>query len=185
MSRAELERLANKIRACKLCRLWRGRKNAVPGEGPADAALFFVGQAPGRKEDESGRPFVGMAGKFLNRLLEKAGIRRQEVFITSVVKCFPPRNRKPKNDEAETCVNAYLKAQMDAVSPQLIILLGEVAVGALLGKKLDVVAGEVVKKNGRKFFATYHPAAGMRFPRIRKRMENDFGMIPAICREGS
>ncbi|MEM4389104.1 MAG: uracil-DNA glycosylase [Candidatus Micrarchaeia archaeon] len=184
LAKKELAELAKQIRACRLCRLSKSRKNAVPGEGPADAKLFFVGQAPGRKEDESGKPFVGMAGKFLDKLLAKVGIARGEVFITSAVKCFPPKNRKPRADELAACL-PYLKAQLEAINPRLIILLGEIAVTELLGKKLSEVAGKVTKKEGRNFFATFHPAAGMRFPKIRKRMEEDFRKIALISREDS
>ncbi|MEM3030140.1 MAG: uracil-DNA glycosylase [Candidatus Micrarchaeia archaeon] len=179
-----LEELARQIRACSLCRLSKSRKKAVPGEGPAGAKLFFVGQAPGRREDESGKPFVGMAGRFLDKLLVKAGIERSGVFITSAVKCFPPKNRKPRADELAACLS-YLKAQIEAVNPRLIILLGEVAVADVLGKKLGEVAGKVVEKEGRKFFATFHPAAGMRFPKIRRRMEENFRKIALISRAGS
>lgn len=112
------------IRGCRKCLLWKTRKNAVPGEGNRKARVFFVGQAPGRSEDETGRPFVGRAGKFLNELLKLAGIRRSEVFITSALKCFPPANRKPKKDEVKACHPSW-KNRLTQSSPSLSFFLGK------------------------------------------------------------
>ncbi len=162
-----LEKIAEEIKKCKKCRLWKTRTNAVPGEGPSNAKIFFIGQAPGKQEDLQGRPFVGRAGKFLNMLLEKNNIARNKVFITSVLKCFPPKNRLPKNDEVKACL-PYLIKQLEIVNPRIVVLLGNVAVKALKNH-------EILK--GRKVICTYHPAAGMRFPKIRKKMLEDFKKI--------
>ncbi|MGB9827625.1 MAG: uracil-DNA glycosylase family protein, partial [Thermosphaera sp.] len=106
----------NEIRSCRKCRLHESRTNPVPGEGPLTARVVVIGEAPGRKEDESGTPFVGSAGKFLNTLLESAGLKREEVFITNIVKCRPPGNRKPRRDEISQCLG-YLSRQLRLLKP--------------------------------------------------------------------
>lgn len=169
-----LKILSEKIKKCKLCRLSATRKNAVPGEGNENAEILLVGQAPGREEDNSGRPFVGRAGMFLDYLLEKNNISRKDVFITSAVKCFPPKNRKPKQDEIEACKN-YLNEQIKLIKPKTIVLMGGTAVKAVLktDRKIDKLHGKTLTK-GIKYLCTYHPSAGMRFPKIRKKIEEDF-----------
>jgi len=179
MQRKEIETLASRIRRCRKCRLWKGRKNAVPGEGPCPAKIMLIGQAPGRNEDASGRPFVGMAGKFLDRMLAKNRIKRRKVFITSVVKCFPPGNRLPKKEEIHAC-NTYLESQIKHVKPKLVVLLGNVAIRTVLGPdaiRLDIAHGKPVERDGILFLPTYHPAAAMRFPEIRRRMSGDFSRL--------
>ena len=170
----KLEKLNQKIRKCKKCLLWKFRKNTVPGEGSVNAKIIIIGQAPGAEEDKTGRPFVGRAGKFLNQLLKIAGIKREKVFITSLVKCFPPKNRKPTKEEIKTCL-PYLEQQIEAINPRKIILLGEVAFSLFFPKeKLNNFRGKIIKKDGKIYFPTYHPAAGLRFPNIRKILEKDF-----------
>ncbi len=172
---AGLGSVHSQIRKCRKCRLWKTRKYAVPGEGKPNAKIMFIGQAPGRKEDEAGRPFVGRAGKLLTELLEENGIRRRDVFITSVIKCFPPRNRLPKKDEIASC-NPYLEKQIALIKPKTIVLLGSTAIGAVLGNigKLDAVHGRKITSKGITYIPTYHPAAAMRFPEIRKKIRMDF-----------
>lgn len=173
----EIEKLNRQIRKCKKCILCRGRKNAVPGEGPANSKIMLIGQAPGANEDKTGRPFIGRAGRFLNQLLEIAKIKREKVFITSVVKCFPPKNRKPTKEEIEVDLN-YLKKQIAIINPKKIILLGEVAFKLFFpDEKLNGKRGSWIEKDGRKFFITYHPAAGLRFQKIKKILEKDFKKI--------
>lgn len=173
----KLEKLNKKIRNCKKCPLWKTRENASPGEGPVNAKIMIIGQAPGAKEDKVGRPFVGRAGQFLNQLLKIAKIERKKVFLTAPVHCFPPKNRKPTKKEIEACL-PYLRKQIEIISPQKFILLGEVAFSVFFPKKeLSSFRGEWVKKDGKEYFPTYHPAAGMRFPRIRKILEEDFKKI--------
>lgn len=176
----EMEKLNNQIRNCKKCPLWKTRKNTVPGEGPVNAKILIVGQAPGATEDKIGQPFVGPAGKFLNHLLEIAKIERDKVFLTSPIKCFPPKNRKPAKKEIEACF-PYLKKQIEIINPQKFILLGEVAFSVFFPKKeLSSFRGKWVKKESKEFFITYHPAAGLRFPKIREILEKDFKKIRII-----
>jgi len=174
MAGKEIDRIAARVRRCTLCRLSKARKHAVPGEGPCPAKIMLIGQAPGRNEDRTGRPFIGMAGKFLDKMLKRARIDRKAVFITSVVKCFPSDNRVPKEDEINAC-NPYLESQMRLVDPELVVLLGNVAIRTVLGE--DHAKGKPVRHGGIIFLPTYHPAAGMRFPSIHRRMESDFSQI--------
>ena len=162
------------------------RKNTVPGEGPVKAKIMIIGQAPGVEEDETGRPFVGRAGKFLNKLLKIAGLEREKIFITSPIKCFPPGNRKPTRKEIEACL-PWLKKQIEIINPQKFILLGEVAFSVFFPKdakrpkqKLSNLRGKWVEKNGKFYFPTYHPAAGLRFPKIKKILERDFEKLKKI-----
>ena len=175
----ELEKLHQEIKNCKKCPLWKLRKNAVPGEGPVNSKIMIIGQAPGVDEDRTGRPFVGRAGKFLNKLLKIAEIKREKVFITSPLKCLPqpPINRKPKKEEIKACF-PWLKKQIEIINPKIFILLGEVAFSIFFPKeKLSNFRGKLIKKGNRKFFITYHPAAGLRFPKIRQILEKDFGKL--------
>ena len=174
----ELEKLNQKIRNCKKCNLWKTRGEAVPGEGPMNAKIMLLGQAPGFEESKTGHPFVGRAGKFLNKLLEIAEIKRGKIFITSPIKCFPPKNRKPTKKEIETCL-PHLKKQIEIINSQKFILLGEVAFSVFFpDKKLKDFRGKWVTlrqaQGKKKFFVTYHPAAGLRFPKIKKILIKDF-----------
>lgn len=162
-----LQTIANKIKRCRLCLLWKSRRRAVPGEGPANARIMFIGEAPGKEEDKTGLPFIGMSGKFFNKLLEKNKINRKKCFITSIVKCRPPKNRNPKAAEARICAQEYLVKQITVVNPKIVVLLGNTA------KKY--VPKDVLR--GRKVIFTCHPAAGMRFPKSRKKIERDFTKI--------
>jgi DNA polymerase len=176
----EIKRINKKIRNCKKCILWKKRKNAVSGEGPMNARIMIIGQAPGAKEDETGRPFIGRAGQLLNQLLKIAKIKRKRVFITSPVKCFPPKNRKPTREEIQTC-RPYLKEQIRIINPQKFILLGEVAFKIFFpDEKLKDFRGKWLKKNKKLYFPTYHPAAGLRFLKIKKILEKDFKKIKNI-----
>lgn len=179
----ELEKLNQEIRNCKKCSLWKLRKNTVPGEGPINAEIMIIGQAPGVEEDKTGRPFCGRAGKFLDKLLKIAKIKREKIFITSLLKCLPqpPINRKPKKEEIDTCL-PYLKRQIEIINPQKFILLGEVAFLVFFPKeKLSDLRGKWIKKGNKEYFITYHPAAGLRFPKIREILERDFrGLKKAI-----
>jgi len=130
----DLDCLHEKIRHCQLCILSSNRIKAVPGEGPCPAEIMLVGEAPGREEDLEGRPFVGRAGRLLDKALEEAGLQRSEVFITSVIKCRPPDNRRPKSHEIESC-RPYLEAQMMMLNPRIVCLMGNVAIQAVLGKQ--------------------------------------------------
>lgn len=171
----KLESIHHGIERCLKCRLHETRAHAVPGEGPADARCMFIGEAPGAREDECGRPFVGMAGEFFDELLTDAGIDRDSVYITSVVKCRPPDNRNPRSDETETCIAAWLGEQIALVDPEIIVVLGGVAFRALFGEDTPLmdVHGQVRERDGRRWLITYHPAAAMRFPQPKKRIHQD------------
>ena len=154
-----IEKIAADVRGCPLCKLSRSRKNAVPGEGQLSAKIMFIGEAPGRSEDEKGRPFVGAAGRILDELLKKAGIERSEVFITNIVKCRPPNNRVPKEDELTAC-RPYLDRQIALIKPKVICILGRTAYSSLLGgSSITASRGKIVERAGQKYFLTFHPAA--------------------------
>ena len=170
----ELER---EVSSCKKCELAGTRKRTVFGAGPHDADIMIVGEAPGRTEDETGKPFVGRAGKLLDRMLHVAGIVRQEVFITSVLKCFPPKGiRQP---HIKNCM-PYLEEQLRQMNPKFVILLGLTAAKAVLGIRegMASVHGRIFEQQGFKFFVTYHPAAAVRLPwKYAKPLEEDFEKI--------
>jgi len=170
------------IRVCVRCPLHQSRTHAVPGEGPVPAGVFFVGEAPGAKEDQLGRPFVGPSGMLLNRLLETAGLNRQEVYITSCVKCRPPNNRTPHADELNICQATWLNRQIDLVDPQVIVLLGRVALQQVLKdrRSLRQIHGEVVPRDGRQHFLTYHPAVAFRVPETRDSMGEDMILLKQL-----
>ena len=160
MTDNELEALAQEVSTCVKCRLSKGRTKAVPGEGPIHATVMLLGEAPGRKEDETGRPFVGQAGRLLDKALAEAGLGREEVFITSVVKCRPPENRIPKDDEMEACSD-YLDRQVDVIRPKVIVLLGGVAYRRMTGRKGNIRRGRQGEYRGAALLATYHPAVAL------------------------
>jgi DNA polymerase len=144
---------------CQLCDLSLCRTRAVPGEGPCPAKIMLIGEAPGKDEDLSGRPFVGRAGRLLDEALIGAGLDRRDVFITSAVKCRPPENKMPKAREIEAC-HAYLQAQMAALEPEVICLMGNTASKAVLGKNgIAMLRGKILDN---RFLVTYHPAAVLR-----------------------
>lgn len=154
-----LEKIAVDVRGCPLCKLARTRKNAVPGEGQLSAKIMFIGEAPGNSEDKEGRPFVGAAGRILDDLLKKAGIERSQVFITNMVKCRPPNNRVPKEDELTAC-RPYLDRQIALIKPKVICILGRTAYSSLLGgSSITASRGKIVERAGQKYFLTFHPAA--------------------------
>ena len=156
-----LEKIAAEVVGCPLCKLARTRKNAVPGDGQLAAKIMFVGEAPGRSEDDKGKPFVGAAGKILDEMLAKAGIQRSQVFITNVVKCRPPNNRIPEEDEVAACM-PYLERQIALIRPRIICILGRTAYSSLLGgSSITTNRGKIIEKAGQKYFLTIHPAAAI------------------------
>ncbi|MHB8634046.1 MAG: uracil-DNA glycosylase [Thermoplasmatota archaeon] len=162
--------MAAAVRRCALCGLCETRTNAVPGEGPPGAALFLVGEAPGRREDESGRPFVGAAGKNLDLGLAAAGIARKEVFVTSIVKCRPPKNRDPTREEKAAC-RPYLLEQLATVRPRAIVALGRHALDGILGAQPAARPGSfVTSPTGVPVFVSLHPAAIL----YRRRWREDY-----------
>jgi len=177
-----LRSLAHGIQRCRRCALHRTRTHAVPGEGPVDARVFFIGEAPGRREDEAARPFVGAAGEYLNARLTALGLARDTAFITSCVKCRPPNNRNPRAGEVATCRDRWLRPQLELVSPRLIVLLGTTAAAAFIERAptLKDLHGRVREFDGRRWFVTYHPAAAMRFPRIDRAVREDFRTLKRV-----
>lgn len=177
----ELEKLHAKIRVCRKCDLWRSRTKAVPGEGSSRAKIMFIGEAPGRVEDYTGRPFVGRAGKLLTELIGSIGLKRKDVFITSPIKCRPPKNRKPKQKEIDTCM-PYLKKQIEIINPRAIVLLGNTAIKTILDKMegINKIHGESMRKDGRLYFLTFHPAAGIRATRNKLKLQEDFSRLKKL-----
>jgi uracil-DNA glycosylase family 4 len=154
-----LEVLNLEIRSCTLCDLCQDRILAVPGEGPSHAEIMLVGEAPGNEEDRTGRPFVGRAGKLLNLALNRAGLSREDVFITSVIKCRPPKNRKPNVREVICCL-PYLWSQMELINPRLVCLMGNVAIKAVLDMQgVNELHGKIFQNY---YLTTFHPAAVLR-----------------------
>jgi len=173
-----LSQLATQIRVCRKCPLCQSRTIAVPGEGDPRAEFMIIGEAPGKDEDKTGHPFVGSAGRYLDHVLEGTGIQRSDFFITNIVKCRPPNNRTPKANEIDTCISNYLTEQIELIDPHLILLLGLVAVKTMLSKKsVDEARGRVVELEGRKYIATYHPAARFYREDLRDKIAADFELL--------
>ena len=173
MNPVNLSRLNQQIRACDLCSLSKGRKCAVPGSGPAPVDIMLVGEAPGREEDLTGKPFVGRAGRLLDDALAQAGLDRSKLFITSVIKCRPPENRKPKKAEVDQC-RSYLQAQIDLLHPKIICLMGNTAALALIGRQgVTILRGQILQD---RFLVTYHPAAVLRNRNLMEEFVSDLKM---------
>lgn len=176
-----LDEINEQIAVCRLCKLGEGRARPVPGEGNPQATVMFIGEAPGFYEDQQGRPFVGPAGQLLDHLLSVAGLSRSEVFITNVVKHRPPGNRDPEPDEMAAC-DAYLRAQIAAVRPKVIVTLGRHSLARFLPKvrSMSEVHGRALAHNGLMVCAMYHPAAALHQGRLRVVLEQDFRALPGI-----
>ena len=157
------EELEESIKGCNKCKLCRTRQNIVFGTGNKQARLMFIGEGPGADEDRLGEPFVGRAGKLMDLAFETLGIDRKEVYIANVVKCRPPSNRNPEEEEAIACLN-YLRNQVILVKPEIIVLLGSVALKNIIGKDYGITAsrGKWIEKKGIKYMPTWHPAALLR-----------------------
>jgi uracil-DNA glycosylase len=172
-----LTQIARQIAVCQQCDLHTGRKLSVPGEGPADAQIMLIGEGPGFYENEQGRPFVGAAGKFLSELLAKAGLTREEVFITNVVKCRPPGNRDPLPEELAACRD-YLENQIATINPHIIVTLGRFSMGMFFPlARIGSVHGQPSKINGRLIVPMYHPAAALHQPALKSTIERDFSHL--------
>lgn len=186
------EELTNLIKGCTKCKLHSFRRNAVPGEGPLNARLMIIGEAPGEKEDIEGRPFVGAAGQLLTKLLNDVGINRNDVFITNVVKCRPPENRDPEPDEIEAC-KPYLVTQILMIKPYVILCLGRHSAREILKmagypeksvQNITSIRGRIfnVKIGGLsiKVLPTYHPAAALYNPKLRSILQEDFKKLKEL-----
>jgi len=178
-SDAILAEIADQVRGCQLCRLAQSRNKAVPGEGPANARIVFIGEGPGFHEDQQGRPFVGAAGNFLEELLGSIGLGRQDVYITNLVKCRPPGNRDPQEDELKACTTAYLEKQLEAINPDVIVTLGRFSMERYFpGEKISRIHGRPKSVDGRLVVPMYHPAAALHQPSLRATVEQDFARLP-------
>jgi len=176
----ELKQVAEAVSVCTKCKLHYSRKNAVPGDGPVNADILFIGEGPGFYENEQGLPFVGAAGKLLDELLSKIGMKRSDVFITNIVKCRPPGNRDPEPEEIETC-NPYLERQIQAINPKVIVTLGRYSMARFLPNvKISVIHGQPMKMRGRLIVPMYHPAAGLHQRSLMSAIEGDFLHLPEL-----
>ena len=183
--RTALEAIAAEVRVCTNCRLHEGRTRAVPGEGDPDTEVVFVGEGPGFNEDREGRPFIGRAGDLLVKLLGSIGWRREDVFITNVVKCRPPENRDPQPDEIAACA-PYLQRQLEILDPAVIVTLGRYSMARFMpGVRISSAHGTVrpadpaTGARSALVFAMYHPAAALRTPAIERDSYDDIGQVPA------
>jgi uracil-DNA glycosylase family 4 len=181
----ELDGIAHEVSVCKQCRLHASRKHAVPGEGPRNADIMFIGEGPGFHENEQGRPFVGAAGKFLEELLASIGYRREQVFICNVVKCRPPGNRDPLPDEIQAC-RPYLDRQIAAIQPKVIVTLGRYSMARFFGEaKISAIHGRAQVADGRLLVAMFHPAAALHQPSLKRTVEEDFLTLPGLIARAS
>jgi uracil-DNA glycosylase family 4 len=183
----QMHHLDEAIRRCVECPLHEGRIHAVPGEGPIPAEVLLIGEAPGGTEDRKGRPFVGPSGRILNKLLAVAGLTRENVYITSCVKCRPPGNRPPRASELDTCQASWLERQIELVDPKLVVLLGKVAIRQLLQEEasLATLHGRTMERRGRLFLMTYHPAAAFRVPQTADSMKQDMATLRQLAGVGA
>lgn len=183
----QLNELNEKMSRCSQCVLRSGCKNVVPGEGSAEAQIMFIGEGPGAKEDELGRPFVGAAGKFLDEMLASINIKREDVFIGNVVKCRPPGNRDPLPDEVSACW-PWLLEQIKIIDPKIIVTLGRHSLERFLpNQKISVIHGQALRREmpeigKRVFYALYHPAAALYNGGMREILIKDFKKIPKVLR---
>lgn len=178
---SELQLIHSQVLECTKCELHRSRTHAVPGDGPIDAKIMFVGEGPGQNEDEQGRPFVGAAGKYLTELLESIGLNRSDVFITNIVKCRPPNNRAPRKSEIEAC-NPYLQSQMRLIKPRVICALGTPAIATLMGDEYSAGKshGRPATKGEVTILPMYHPAAALYDPSLKATISHDFQILKQL-----
>ncbi len=181
-----MNKIENEIKNCRKCRLYQSRTNTVPGEGNLNTKIMFIGEAPGAREDATGRPFVGAAGKLLTQLIESMGLTREKVYITNIVKCRPPGNRDPQPDEIYTCL-PYLKKQINIINPRVIVTLGRHATKTIF-ELASIPFGSMSSVHGTEFrgkingryitiIPTYHPAAALYNPNLRNTLFEDFRVI--------
>ena len=175
-----LAQVTEQINKCEKCRLARTRNNTVPGSGPEDAEIAFVGEAPGFNEDRQGKPFVGKAGRLLDKLLASSRVQRGEVWVWNVIKCRPSKNRDPHVDELRAC-SPYLDLQLKELKPKLVCTLGRFATKHFLGDiSISEVHGKPMRINGYVIFPLFHPAAALRSKGVERALRKDFKKIPDI-----
>jgi uracil-DNA glycosylase len=176
-----MDTLAAEIKVCTKCPLYQGRTNAVPGAGPIDSDIMFIGEGPGYNEDKKGLPFVGQSGHLLEEFLGIIGMTRDQVFISNVVKCRPPENRDPEPFEVETCTSNYLFKQIETINPKVIVTLGRFSMGLFFPKaKITQIHGQHKFENGRYFLPLFHPAAILRNMAMKPAAIDDFKKIPKL-----
>jgi len=179
----ELEIIKQNVIKCTKCDLCKTRTNAVPGKGNFQSDVIFVGEAPGRNEDKKGEPFIGVAGKKLSIALDEAGISRDAVYITNIVKCRPPNNRVPKTIERETC-QEYLKQEISIIKPKIICILGNTAFNSILGgSEITKFRGKIVRKDNQLYFITIHPAATIYNQKLIDVLKSDIVKLFDLIRE--
>jgi len=175
-----LREVAEQTAVCTRCKLHYSRKNAVPGSGDPHSSIMFIGEGPGFYENEQGLPFVGAAGQFLDELLAEAGLAREEVFITNVVKCRPPGNRDPQIEELEAC-KSYLERQIAAINPDMIVTLGRISMSYFVSNgKISSIHGHFFWAYVRMVVPMYHPAAALHQPSLREVVKEDFAGLPGL-----
>jgi len=177
----ELQKITGEIELCSLCKQW-GEGRAVPGEGNPDADIVFIGEAPGREEAKTGRPFVGRSGKLLRELIREAGLEEENVFISSPVKYLPLRGTPTRENILHG--REHLSKQLLIIDPKIVVLLGNTACVALLDRKVQITKerGSIIHKDGRKYFITFHPAYALRFPEGKKSLRRDFGALKKLIK---
>ena len=179
----KLQEIKQQVIECTKCELSKTRNNSVAGKGNFKSDVIFVGEAPGTNEDLKGEPFIGIAGKKLSMALESAGITRDEVYITNIVKCRPPNNRVPTTNERETCKD-YLKKEIEIIKPKIICILGNTAFGSLLdGKEITKYRGKIVRKDNQLYFLTVHPAATIYNQKLIDVLKNDIEKLFKLIKE--
>jgi len=180
-SQDSINQVSKEVTACTKCHLSETRQHAVPGEGSVEAKVVFVGEAPGEQEDAQGRPFVGAAGKLLTELLASIGLRREDVYITNIVKCRPPKNRPPRKDETSFC-KPYLQRQLSLIAPKVICPMGNSAIHSLMASEKSVtdLHGIPFEVGNVTYFPMYHPAAALYTFQLRRVLEEDFKKLQAL-----
>jgi len=179
----KIEQIKQEVIKCTKCELSETRTNSVPGKGNFKSDVIFVGEAPGKNEDEKGEPFIGIAGKKLSDALENAGISRDDIYITNIVKCRPPSNRVPKTNERETC-QEYLKQEISIIKPKLICILGNTVFNSILGgSEIMKYRGKIAQKNEQLYFISIHPAATIYNQKLVDVFKEDIKKLFKITRE--
>ena len=178
-----MENIRQQVTKCTKCDLSKTRNKSVPGKGNFKADVIFVGEAPGKNEDVEGEPFIGIAGKKLSIALENAGITRNEVYITNIVKCRPPKNRVPTTTERNTCQN-YLEKEIEIIKPKIICILGNTAFNSVLnGNEITKFRGKIARKNNQLYFLTIHPAATIYNQKLIKMLKKDMKKLFKLTKE--
>jgi uracil-DNA glycosylase len=181
----DLSAIEAAVHDCTACPLAAGRLTAVPGDGDPHSAILFIGEGPGKKEDETGHPFVGAAGKFLDELLGHINLKRPDVFVTNVVKCRPPENRDPEPDEIKSCTDLFLWKQIELIAPKLICTLGRHSMGLFFPQEMKIsqIHGQPKRVKGRVILPLYHPAAALYNGGMRQKLIYDFKKIPLVLKK--